>query len=441
MTPPAGTSGPRDDRPLAVAVVGSGVAGLTVAAGLHPHHRVTVYEASDWIGGHTHTVDVDDGGTTVAVDTGFIVCNDWTYPNFLALLARLGVETQPSNMSFSLQHEVTGLEYNGTSLDTLFAQRRNLLSPPFLRMIADILRFNREAPRFLAGGDERMTLGEWLRAERYGAPFIEQYVVPMGRSIWSAEEAALLGFPARFFIDFFRRHGFLSVSDRPQWRAVKGGSREYVRALTAPFRTRIRLATPVASVRRLPHEVVVRTRRGDLERYDAVVFACHADTALALLADPSPAEQEILASFPYQPNEVVLHTDTRLLPRVPRARAAWNYHVRERAHAGCAITYDMNVLQSLSTRRRYLVSLNLGDRIDPALALARFDYSHPVYTPAGVAAQRRHEEISGVRRSFYCGAYWRYGFHEDGVVSGLRALEHVARWGEGHAERALPRVG
>jgi uncharacterized protein len=403
--------------PLSVAVVGSGIAGLT------------------------HTVDVDDGGATVAVDTGFIVCNDWTYPNFLALLDRIGVATQPSDMSFSLQHEVSGLEYNGTSLNTLFAQRRNLLSPSFLRMLADILRFNREAPRLLATGDERTTLGDWLAGERYGAPFIEHYVVPLGRSIWSAAERALLGFPARFFIDFFKRHGFLSVNDRPQWRAVTGGSREYVRALTAPFRARIRLATPVESVRRLPGEVVVRTRRGALEHHDAIVFACHADTALALLADPSAAEQEILGSFPFQPNEVLLHTDARLLPRTPRARAAWNYHVRANATAGCAITYDMNVLQALATRRRYLVSLNLGDRIDPAQLLARFEYAHPVYTPASVAAQRRHDEISGVRRSFYCGAYWRYGFHEDGVVSGLAALGHFAHWREAHAERALPRVG
>ncbi|HXQ21094.1 MAG TPA: FAD-dependent oxidoreductase [Candidatus Acidoferrales bacterium] len=432
---------PLPDPPLSVAIVGSGIAGLTVAAALHPEHAITVYEAATWIGGHTHTVDVDDAGRQVAIDTGFIVCNDWTYPNFLALLARLGVPTQASSMSFSLQHEVTGLEYNGTDLDSLFAQRRNLFSPSFLRMIADILRFNREAPRLLSSGDDRTTLGDWLHAQRYGAPFIEHYVVPMGRAIWSAEERALLGFPARFFVEFFARHGFLSVDRRPLWRTVVGGSREYVRALTRPFRSRIRISTPVESVRRLPYGVALRTRGGSVEHHDAVVFACHADTALALLADPSAAEREILSSFPFQTNEALLHTDERLLPRTPRARAAWNYHLRRDPHAGCAITYDMNVLQSLATGRRYLVSLNLADRIDPSRVLARFSYEHPVYTPASVAAQRRHSEISGSQRSFYCGAYWRYGFHEDGVVSALAALEHFAGWRVMHAQRALRRPG
>jgi predicted NAD/FAD-binding protein len=440
-------NGPRTGaaRPLSVAIVGSGIAGLTVADALHAEHEVTVYESAPWVGGHTNTVDVDDDGAKVAIDTGFIVCNDRTYPNFLALLARLGVATKPSSMSFSLQHEASGLEYNGTSVNTLFAQRRNLLSPSFLGMIAAILRFNREARRWLAAtaadAGPGPTLGEWLGERRYGAAFIEHYIVPMGRSIWSAGGAALLGFPARFFIDFFERHGFLTVDDRPQWRTVVGGSRSYVRALTAPFRERIRLSTPVTQVRRLPHAVGVRSGLGAEEFHDAVVFACHADTALALLADPSSAEREVLAAFPYQANDAILHTDARLLPRAPRARAAWNYHLRRSDTPGCAITYDMNVLQSLRTRRRYLVSLNLADRIDPATVLARFRYEHPVYTPAGVAAQRRHAEISGVRRTFYCGAYWRYGFHEDGVVSGLAALGQFAAWREAHAERAVSRLG
>ena len=428
-------------RRESVAIIGSGIAGLSVAEALHPAEHITVYEADGWIGGHSNTVEVDDEGERLAIDTGFIVCNDRTYPNFLQLLDRLGIDTQPATMSFSLQHEVSGLEYSGSDFNSLFAQRRNLLSPSFLRMLFDIVRFNRDARRSLAQADDGATLGEWLAARRYGGALGAHYVVPMGRAIWSAEEAALLRFPARFFIDFFVRHGLLSINDRPQWRSVIGGSREYVRALAAPFRSHIRIDCPVVRVERRAHGVSITTAGGAIEHYAAVVFACHADTALALLADPSEAEREILGSFPFQPNEAILHTDASVLPRNPRARAAWNYHLRRDAHAGCAVTYDMNLLQSLPAARRYLVSLNLGDRIDPKRVLARLDYDHPVYTPAGVAAQRRHAEISGRNRSFYCGAYWRHGFHEDGLVSALAVLEQYAAWRESHAERALSRLG
>lgn len=425
---------------MKVAIVGTGIAGLTTAAGLADRHELTVFEAADWIGGHTNTVDVEEDGGIVAVDTGFIVFNDWTYPNFIALLRKLGVAWQASNMSFSLQCEKTGLEYNGTSLNSLFAQRRNILRPSFLHMIWEILRFNREAPRFLATQDEATTLGAWLESRGFGGAFVEHYVVPMGRAIWSADEEAMLGFPARFFIDFFHRHGFLSVDNRPQWQAVTGGSREYVRKLVSPFASRIRVATPVASVRRLPQGVALRTVAGETLQFDAVVFACHSDQALAMLEDPSDAEREILGAFPYAPNEAVLHTDESLLPRRPLARAAWNYHLRRDPGRGVALTYDMNVLQSLATRRRYLVSLNMTDAIDERCVLRTFSYSHPVYTPGAVAAQKRHAEISGPRRSFYCGAYWRYGFHEDGVVSGLRVLEQFTHW-EDDAKLPLQRVG
>ena len=425
---------------MKVAVVGTGIAGLTTAAGLADRHELTVFEAADWIGGHTNTVDVEEDGRIVAVDTGFIVFNDWTYPNFIALLRKLGVAWQASNMSFSLQCEKTGLEYNGTSLNSLFAQRRNILRPSFLHMIWEILRFNREAPRFLATQDEATTLGAWLESRGFGGAFVEHYVVPMGRAIWSADEEAMLGFPARFFIDFFHRHGFLSVDNRPQWQTVTGGSREYVRKLISPFASRIRVATPVASVRRLPQGVALRTVAGETLQFDAVVFACHSDQALAMLEDPSDAEREILGAFPYAPNEAVLHTDESLLPRRPLARAAWNYHLRRDPGRGVALTYDMNVLQSLATRRRYLVSLNMTDAIDERCVLRTFSYSHPVYTPGAVAAQKRHAEISGPRRSFYCGAYWRYGFHEDGVVSGLRVLEQFTHW-EDDAKLPLQRVG
>jgi predicted NAD/FAD-binding protein len=412
---------------MRIAVVGGGVAGMVAAARLHPRHDITLYEAAGWIGGHTHTHDVELGGRRYAVDTGFIVLNDWTYPNFQALLAELGVATQRSNMSFSLQCERTGLEYNGTSLNALFAQRRNVANPRFLRMIAEILRFNRSCRSLLAAPDDRLTLAEYLRHGHYSREFVDLYVVPIGKAIWSASEASMLGFPARFFVDFFDRHGFLSVNDRPAWRAIRGGSREYARALTAPFRQRIRLSTPVAGVRRDAHGVSIRTSRGDVERFDHVFFACHGDQALAVLESPTAAEREILGAFPYQENEAVLHTDMRLLPRAPLARAAWNYHRLAAGEDRVVVTYDMNILQAITAPEVFLVTLNHTARIREERVLATMTYHHPVYLPAGVAAQRRRHEVSGVNRTFYCGAYWRYGFHEDGVVSAMWALEDFAR--------------
>ncbi len=414
---------------MKLAVIGSGIAGLTVAAGLAERRQqgveFQVFEAEERLGGHTHTVDVEEDGRTLAVDTGFIVFNDWTYPNFMALLERIGVPWQPSNMSFSLQCELSGLEYNGTSANSLFAQRRNLINPRFLAMILEILRFNREAPRWLRDSREDLSLRDWLASRRFRGRFVDHYILPMGRAIWSAGAEQLLGFPARFFIEFFHRHGFLSVNDRPVWQVVRGGSREYIRKLVQPFAGDIHLATPVVGVRRTPSGVTLTLGGGNSLDFDAVVFACHADQALALLEDADATETEILGAFPYTTNQAILHTDERVLPRAPLARAAWNYHLRREDPEGVAVTYDMNVLQSLDARRRYLVSLNLEDRIDPRLILGRYQYSHPVYTPAGVAAQARHAEISGQRRSYHCGAHWRYGFHEDGVVSGLAVLTQL----------------
>lgn len=414
---------------MKIAVIGSGIAGLTVAAGLAERRQRGVefllFEADNRLGGHTHTVDVEEDGRTLAIDTGFIVFNDWTYPNFIGLLQRAGVDWQPSNMSFSLQCELSGLEYNGTSLNSLFAQRRNLFNPRFLGMILEILRFNREAPRWLRNSQADLSLRDWLESRGFRGRFVEHYIVPMGRAIWSAGAQQLLGFPARFFIDFFHRHGFLSVNDRPVWQVVKGGSREYVRKLVRSFEEHIRLNNPVVGVRRTPAGVTLTLGNGAAFDFDAVVFACHADQALAMLEDADGTETEILGAFPYTVNQAILHTDDSVLPRAPLARAAWNYHLRRDDPEGVAVTYDMNVLQNLDSPRRYLVSLNLEDRIDPRLILGRYQYHHPVYTPAGVAAQARHAEISGQRRSYHCGAHWRYGFHEDGVVSGLAVLAQV----------------
>ncbi|HET9694257.1 MAG TPA: FAD-dependent oxidoreductase, partial [Steroidobacteraceae bacterium] len=410
-----------------IAVVGAGIAGLYASWRLARDHDVTLYEAADYAGGHTNTVDVEYEGRSWAIDTGFIVFNDWTYPNFIAMLRELGVAWQASNMSFSLRCERSGLEYNGTSVNTLFAQRRNLVRPAFLRMIVEILRFNAGAKRWLRQTNADPTLGEYLRAAGYSTQFVEHYIVPMGRAIWSAEASALLGFPTRFFLDFFERHGFLSVDDRPVWQTVRGGSREYVRALLAASRARLRLSTPVSSIRRQPNQVSVRTQAGEVEHFDYVFLACHADQALALLEQPSRAETEVLRALPFAANEAILHTDASVLPRRPLARAAWNYHLLRDPQEPVALTYDMNVLQGLQDApTRFLVTLNHRRAIDPRRILRTFQYAHPVYTPAGVAAQRRQRELDGALRTYYCGAYWRCGFHEDGVVSAQSALAHFA---------------
>ena len=427
---------------MRIAVVGSGIAGLYAAWRLAPANDVTLFEAADYAGGHTNTVDVELGGRHWAIDTGFIVFNDWTYPNFIAMLGELGVPWQPSNMSFSLRCERSGLEYNGTSVNSLFAQRRNIVRPSFLRMIADILRFNARAKAWLH--DPRsadVTLGEFLAAGGYSQQFVVHYVVPMGRAIWSAEESAMLSFPARFFIGFFDRHGFLNVDDRPVWQTVRGGSREYVRALLAATPATVRLSTPVESIRRLPNQVLLRTRSGDVEAFDHVFMACHSDQALALLEAPTPAENETLGAMPYAANEAILHTDSSILPRRRLAQAAWNYHLLRDPQEPVALTYDMNVLQDLrGAPARFLVTLNHRGAIDERHILRTFRYAHPVYTPAGVAAQARHRELNGARRTYFCGAYWRSGFHEDGVVSAQAALAHFGEDLE-RAQLPLSRVG
>ena len=410
---------------MRIAIIGSGIAGLTCAHLLSRGHEITVFEAADWIGGHTHTVDVQWQGQHYAVDTGFIVFNDWTYPNFIRLLDHLGVASRPTEMSFSVHDPQTGLEYNGHDLDSLFAQRRNLLSPGFWGMLRDILRFNRQVLADLDSGriDAATTLGDYLRAQRYGQRFIDHYVVPMGSAIWSMSRADMLGFPLQFFVRFCRNHGLLSVSNRPQWRVIEGGSRGYIEPLCRRFVGRIRLNCAVTRVSRDDGGVTLACATGP-ERFDSVVFACHSDQALALLDTPSRAEREVLGALRYASNEVVLHTDTRLLPQRRKAWASWNYRLGGTQQAPAALTYDMNILQGIDAPVTFCVSLNQTAQIDPAQILARFDYAHPQYSLAAVAAQARHAELQGQQHSFYCGAYWANGFHEDGVTSALRVAEH-----------------
>ncbi|WP_283181643.1 NAD(P)/FAD-dependent oxidoreductase [Pseudomonas svalbardensis] len=409
-----------------IAIIGSGISGLTSAYLLNRRHEITLFEVSDWVGGHTHTVDVTVDGQRYAVDTGFIVFNDWTYPNFIRLLGQLGVGFKPTEMSFSVTDPDSGLEYNGNNLNSLFAQRRNLMSPGFWGMLRDILRFNKEAQRDLE--EQRIaadtTLDQYLKAGGYGERFILHYIVPMGAAIWSMSMADMLGFPLQFFIRFFKNHGLLSVSNRPQWSVIEGGSSAYVAPLTASFKDKIRLNCPVTRVERDEDGVVIHSAAGS-ERFDKVVFACHSDQALKLLAKPSSAEQSILGALPYADNEVVLHTDTRLLPVRKLAWASWNYRLGGPGHTLAAVTYDMNILQGIQSDTTFCVSLNQSAGISPNKVLAKFTYAHPQYSLAAVAAQARWDELDGAQHTWFCGAYWASGFHEDGVVSALRVARSL----------------
>ncbi len=424
---------------MKVAVIGAGISGNVAAHHLaQAGHAVTVFEAGSHLGGHTHTHDLEWAGRHYAVDSGFIVFNSRTYPNFIALMKTLGVDYQPTEMSFSVKCERTGLEYNGHTLNTLFAQRRNLLRPSFYRMVREILRFNREAPRDLDRGAAQMSLGEYLTAHRYSRAFTTQYILPMGAAIWSTDPQQMQDVPAAFFIRFFVNHGLLEVANRPPWYVIKGGSRMYLKPLSAPYANSIRLRTPVTAVRRLPESVEVVSAAHGRERYDAVVFATHSDQALTLLTDPSPNERAILGQLRYQRNEAVLHTDTTVLPRRPLAWASWNYHLKP-GEQRVALTYDMNRLQGLDAPVRFLVTLNDTDAIDPRKIIKRLEYEHPMYTAASVEAQTRHGQINGVDRTYYCGAYWGNGFHEDGVVSALKVVHQLQEAAD--AQPALRRAG
>ena len=412
---------------MRIAVVGSGIAGLVCAHLLHDEHQLTLFEAGDHIGGHTVTSRVDGGDGDHWVDAGFIVYNEANYPNFVRLLERLGVESQPSDMSFSVRDDRDDLEYCGTSLGTLFAQRRNLIRPSFLRMLADIARFNRDGRELLTGNGSQPTLRQFLEAGDYRRELVEQYLVPMAASIWSTRPEQMFDFPAVFVLRFLENHHLLSARGHYTWRTIRGGSHRYVEALVRPFRDRIRLRTPVAELRRGRADVELTTAAGERETFDEVIVATHSDQALAMLAEPTPAEREVLGAIPYQPNEASLHTDESVLPRRERARASWNFHRPANGNGHLNLTYDMNRLQSLDARPRFCVSLNMNGRIDASRVLRRFRFAHPLFTPPAVAAQRRHSEVSGADRIHYCGAYWGNGFHEDGVVSALQVTRRFDR--------------
>ncbi|HEY6730071.1 MAG TPA: FAD-dependent oxidoreductase [Solirubrobacterales bacterium] len=410
---------------MKIAIVGTGISGLVAAHKLHSEHEIAIYEAGERIGGHTNTVAVEAGDGTHWIDTGFIVFNNRNYPNFEALLDELGVGYQPSHMSFSVSDGRGRFEYSGTPWG-LFARPAHLVSPTFLGMLREWRRFNREARALIGMNGTAPSLGHWLEQQGFSRHFIERLIVPQAAAVWSADPEQMWSFPASFMAEFFDNHGMYSLRDRPQWRTVSGGSRSYVKAIAAPWRERVRTQAPVRRIERLADRVRIEADGCESEEFDQVVVATHSDQALALLGDPSEAEREVLGAIPYQHNEAVLHTDASLMPRRRAAWSSWNFHLAEEPAAGSTVTYWMNNLQRLRTDRHYFVTLNQSERIDPAKVIHRVSYDHPIYTKEGVAAQARHAEISGTtHRTHYCGAYWGWGFHEDGVVSALRACEAI----------------
>ena len=428
---------------MKLAIVGSGISGLTCAWLLHTRHEITVFETERQPGGHSNTVEFDLEGQRHRIDTGFIVYNDRTYPNFMELLRQLDVEGAPTEMSFAVRCDRTGIEYSGTNLSGVFAQRRNLLRPRFLRMVWDILRFNRQGTSDADFADPTETVGSYLQRRGYGQGFIDHYLLPMGAAIWSCPRGTFANFPIRFILEFYRNHGLLSITNRPQWYTIPGGSRRYVNRLTAPFRESIRTNNPVRRVQRDSTGVLISTDHGT-ERFDEVIFACHSDQALALLQDPSQLEQRVLSGFPWEVNEAILHTDESVLPRARRAWSAWNYRIGIEPESRVAITYNMNILQHIRSDKTFSVTLNDTATIRPESIISRHLYSHPVFTTARAALQAEHPRMIRVNRTSYCGAWWANGFHEDGVCS---ALAVCRRFGvesidaEGAARKSLtPRI-
>ncbi len=412
---------------MRVAVIGTGIAGMVVAYLLAQEHDLVVFEANGYVGGHTNTIPASQGDFTYPLDTGFMVFNETTYPNFVKLLRLLKVTWQPTNMSFSVQDAASGLEFGFRSLPGVFAQPQNLWRPAFLRMLWDIWRFRRKSMELARDENYQVSLGEYLAGGGYSKAFAHHFLIPLGSALWSTDPKDLSDFPARYLAEFFQRHRFLYLHKKVKWQVIQGGSRNYVEPLTRPFRDRVRLDSPVASVKRDADGVEVKTLGGEIERFDRVVIATHSDQALGLLADPSEREREILRVFPYQHNSTVLHTDASLLPRRRTAWASWNYSVPPGSRGRATLTYHLNRLQSLAAPLEFCVSLNRDQDIDPARIIRKISYHHPVYRRQAPLVQKRWPEINGLNRTYFCGAYWGFGFHEDGVVSALKVCREFGK--------------
>ena len=412
-----------------IAIVGSGISGLTAGYLLSRKNNITVFEKNDYIGGHTHTHLLEYKNKSYSVDSGFIVYNERTYPNFIKILDQLNVKRQITRMGFSVKSEINNLEYAGHSLNGLFAQRSNLLKPSYLNMLKSMLRFNRQSRKDLTQLSPHLTLGQYLGNNNYPETFIKNFIIPIGAAVWSTKPTDMMDMSAVFFIRFFENHGMLQIIDRPNWWVIKNGSKSYVKSITKPYHDKIRLSTPVLSVERVDSKIKIRSGQNNAseEFFDAVVFATHSNQSLRLLKDPSKFENEILGAIPYQNNKAILHYDDSILPKRKNAWSSWNYLLDQDKNKPVSLTYNMNILQGLDCERTFCVSLNSEELIDPKKILKRLDYEHPLFNIKGLEAQKRKREISGINNTYYCGAYWRNGFHEDGVVS---ALDVCADFGE-----------
>ena len=406
---------------MKIAIIGSGISGLTCAYMLNRKHDITIFEKNDYIGGHTHTHEIEYSGRKWNIDSGFIVYNERTYPNFINILDRLGVERQLTRMGFSVKSEKNDLEYAGHSLNGLFAQRSNLFRPSFIRMLRSMWRFNSEARSDLKGLDSETTLGEYLKSNGYPEEFIQHFIIPIGAAIWSTVPNQMMDMPAIFFIRFFENHGMLQIVDRPNWWVITGGSKRYVEKMVDGFENKIRLSSPVKNVKREGGSITVQFGANSLENenFDSIIFATHSNQSLAMLDAPTKAEIEILSAIKYQKNDALLHYDDSILPKRKNAWSSWNYLLDEDQSKAVALTYNMNILQSLKSDRTFCVSLNSGNLVDESKVIKELSYDHPLFTTSSINAQSRKHEISGKNNTYYCGAYWRNGFHEDGVMSAL----------------------
>jgi len=412
---------------MKIAIVGSGISGMTAAKNLYTNHEVTLFEAQDYVGGHTHTHKIKSNDGLLNIDTGFIVFNKKTYKNFFRMLEAAGVAYQETKMSFSVKCEKTGLEYNGTSLNSLFAQRKNFFKPSFYKFLLGIGHFNKAAKKFLAHSNAQISLRSFIETENIPKDVVDFYFIPMASAVWSADLDLMWDFPAKFILQFWENHGFLEINDRPQWYVIKGGSSAYIASFTKPFSDRIRLNTPVKSVWRDAGVVTVATKDGS-EVFDKIIFACHSNQVLKILRDIDEAENSLLSSVPYQKNRAILHTDASLLPKKKLAWAAWNYHLNDSQtskKSAASVTYNMNILQELESETIYNVTLNPITEIDKKTVIKELEYEHPIFTLESVKQQDGYAEWMGRNNTYFAGAYLRYGFHEDGVITAMRVANHV----------------